>query len=223
MADDIVDYYELLEIDPSATFQEVRDAYKKAALKYHPDRVPADSPERAERTKKFQQVNDAYYTLSDKNRRSAYTTAHNTKYFKGAYATPPQSDEYSAEQFGSVFEEMLREHGMMGGGRRGARPSTGTTTGAGAGGTQAQEENFGLSAGGGWFWSIIGAIGGALLGFIIANFTGLVAGTVAGNRLGAIRDRQGKSVYAVYQELPQSDRARLLSQLAARVLQSAVS
>ncbi|KAF3481675.1 uncharacterized protein GIQ15_04434 [Arthroderma uncinatum] len=219
MADDIVDYYELLEIDPTATFQEVREAYKKAALKYHPDRVPVDSPERAERTKKFQQVNDAYYTLSDKNRRSAYTTAHNTKYFKGAYATPPQSDEYSAEQFGSVFEEMLREHGMMGGGRRrgGARPDTGA-------GTQAQDENFGLSgAGGGWFWSIIGAIGGAMLGFIIANFTGLVAGTVAGNRLGAIRDRQGKSVYAVYQDMPQSDRARLLSQLAARVLQSAVS
>ncbi|KAM5471284.1 hypothetical protein MauCBS54593_003624 [Microsporum audouinii] len=212
MADEIVDYFELLGIDPSATDKEVREAYKKAALKYHPDRVPADSPERAERTKKFQQVNDAYYTLSDKNRRGAYTTAHSTKYFKGAYATPPQSDEYSAEQFGSMFEEMLRENGMMGGGRGGVGANT-----------KVEGEKFDLRANGRWFWSIMGAIGGAILGFIIANFTGMVAGTVAGNRIGAIRDREGKSVYAVYQELPASDRTRLLGQLAARMLQSTVS
>lgn len=57
------DYYAALEINSKATSQQVRDAYKKAALRYHPDRVPADSPEKSTRTKKFQQVNDAYYTL----------------------------------------------------------------------------------------------------------------------------------------------------------------
>ncbi|EFR01716.1 hypothetical protein MGYG_04719 [Nannizzia gypsea CBS 118893] len=212
-ADETCDYFALLEIPPDATNQELRAAYKKAALKYHPDRVPIDSPERAERTKKFQQVNDAYYTLSDKNRRSAYTTAYNTKtgYFKNAYAPPPQSDEYSAEQFSDFFEEMLRENGMMGGGR------------GGVGAEDSGSERYDLNVSGAWFWSIMGAIGGAILGFIIANTVGMVAGMVVGNRIGAIRDREGRSVYSVYQELPASDRMKLLGQLAARMLRSTVS
>ena len=61
------------------------------------------------------------------------------------------------------------------------------------------------------------------MGFIVANFPGAIAGAVAGNRLGAIRDARGKSVYAVFQELPQSDKARLLSDLAAKVFAQAVS
>ena len=73
------------------------------------------------------------------------------------------------------------------------------------------------------FWSIIGALSGGALGFIVANFPGAVAGAVAGNRLGAVRDAKGKSVYEVFLELPQSDRARLLSELASKVLQSAVN
>ena len=74
----------------------------------------------------------------------------------------------------------------------------------------------------GKFWSMVGGLSGGALGFIVANVPGLVAGAVAGNRLGAVRDTKGKSVYAVFQELPQSDRGRLLSQLAAKVLSHAV-
>ena len=60
------------------------------------------------------------------------------------------------------------------------------------------------------------------MGFIMANFPGAVAGMVAGNRLGAVRDARGKSVYAVFQELPQMDKAKLLSELAAKVFAHAV-
>jgi hypothetical protein len=74
----------------------------------------------------------------------------------------------------------------------------------------------------GKFWSLIGGLSGGALGFILANFPGMLAGAVAGNRLGAVRDAKGKSVYAVFQELPQADKARLLSQLAAKVLARAV-
>lgn len=93
----------------------------------------------------------------------------------------------------------------------------------------------------GKFWGMVGGLSGGALGFIIANVPGMVAGAVAGNRLGAIRDAKGKSVFAVFQvrgrpllpfrywprltrgqELPQDDRARLLSQLAARVFSHAV-
>lgn len=72
------------------------------------------------------------------------------------------------------------------------------------------------------FWSVIGGLSGAALGFIVANFPGLLAGAVAGNRLGAIRDAKGKSVYSVFQELPQDAKMQLLSQLAVKVLSQAV-
>jgi hypothetical protein len=97
-------------------------------------------------------------------------------------------------QFGDVFEEMLREEGM----------------------DEAQQQ------GKGKFWSLAGGAAGGVLGFIAANFPGAIAGIVAGNRFGAIRDARGKSVYSVFQELPQGDRARLLAQLATRVFSHAV-
>jgi hypothetical protein len=75
----------------------------------------------------------------------------------------------------------------------------------------------------GKFWSLVGGVSGGAMGFIVANFPGAIAGAVAGNRLGAIRDAKGKSVYAVFQELPQADKAKMLSELAARVFAHAVS
>lgn len=75
----------------------------------------------------------------------------------------------------------------------------------------------------GKFWSLVGGLSGGAMGFIVANFPGAVAGAVAGNRLGAVRDRRGMSVYSVFKELDQGDRARLLSELAAKVFAHAVS
>jgi len=265
-------YYAILEISDTASTTQIREAYKRAALKTHPDRVPNDSPERADRTRKFQLVNDAYYTLSDATRRrdydaqrnlftpppSTFSSTSSSSRRTGArqnaadsHAPPPgtfnfdpfadenmgdapppnaaagtaagnafswawnfftnsqsqnqnQPDdddqrraraEAEEEQFADVFEEMLREEGM-------AEPGTGRPTGK--------------------FWSLMGGISGGALGFIVANVPGLVAGAVAGNRLGAVRDAKGKSVYAVFQELPQNDRARLLTQLATKVFSHAV-
>jgi hypothetical protein len=75
----------------------------------------------------------------------------------------------------------------------------------------------------GKFWSVVGGVSGAAMGFIVANLPGALAGAVAGNRLGAVRDAKGKCVYAVFQDLPQQDKARLLGQLAAKILGQAVS
>ena len=202
---------------------------RRAALKHHPDRVPSDSPERTARTKKFQQVNDAYYTLSDPTRRRDYDSARSYSSFTGTTATPESEPEeeipqanargggfpwsafgfgsapagnteethnrFSSEQFGGVFEEMLREEGMAEGER--ATPT-------------------------GKFWSIVGGLSGGAMGFIMANFPGMIAGAVAGNRLGAVRDTKGKSVYSVFQELPQADKARMLTDLATKVFAHAV-
>lgn len=173
----------------------------RQALKSHPDRVPSDSPERAARTKKFQQINDAYYTLSDPTRRRDYDSARS---YHGFPSTDEDSDpdteeiprtekssggfpwssfgfgakdkteeeRFSNEQFGGIFEEMLREEGLAEG--KEAKPT-------------------------GKFWSMVGGLSGGAMGFIVANFPGAIAGAVAGNRLGAVRDARGKSVYSVFQ------------------------
>lgn len=75
----------------------------------------------------------------------------------------------------------------------------------------------------GRFWTIVGSVSGFGLGVIIGNITGGIAGAAAGAKLGGIRDAKGKSVYSVYQELPQGDKSRLLTELASKLFASALS
>ena len=70
----------------------------------------------------------------------------------------------------------------------------------------------------GWFFQVAGSAAGAVLGFIIANIPGAIGGFVAGNRLGAVRDSHGKSVYEVYQGLDPETRSAILARLAQRIL-----
>ena len=56
------------------------------------------------------------------------------------------------------------------------------------------------------------------MGFIIANIPGAIGGFVAGNRLGAIRDNHGKSVYEVFQTLDPETRSNILARLAQKIL-----
>ncbi|WP_299547638.1 molecular chaperone DnaJ [uncultured Helicobacter sp.] len=64
------DYYEILEVERTASGDEVKKAYRKMALKYHPDRNPDDK--NAEEM--FKKVNEAYQVLSDKEKRQIYDT-----------------------------------------------------------------------------------------------------------------------------------------------------
>ena len=68
MADNKRDYYEVLGVDRSASDDELKKAYRKAAKKYHPDLNPGD----AQAEKSFKEVNEAYEVLSDKEKRSRY-------------------------------------------------------------------------------------------------------------------------------------------------------
>ena len=68
MAEEKRDYYEVLGINKGATAEEIKKAYKKTALKYHPDRNPGDKV--AE--EKFKEAAEAYEVLSDENKKAQY-------------------------------------------------------------------------------------------------------------------------------------------------------
>ena len=62
------DYYEVLGVIKSATPEEIKKAYRKSAVKYHPDKNKGDKSAEA----KFKEASEAYHILSDKGRREKY-------------------------------------------------------------------------------------------------------------------------------------------------------
>jgi len=65
---DYKDYYQVLGVSRSAGADEIRSAYRKLALKYHPDRNPGDK----QAEEKFKEMNEAYQVLSDPQKRARY-------------------------------------------------------------------------------------------------------------------------------------------------------
>ena len=68
MADNKRDYYEVLGVDKGADLETIKKAYRKMAMKYHPDR----NPDNKEAEEKFKEVGEAYEVLSDADKRARY-------------------------------------------------------------------------------------------------------------------------------------------------------
>ncbi len=64
------EYYSILEVEKTASQEEIKKAYRKLAMKYHPDRAPKDKKKEFE--EKFKKINEAYSVLSDEQKRREY-------------------------------------------------------------------------------------------------------------------------------------------------------
>jgi len=64
------DYYEILGVNKSASDEEIKRAYRKLAMKYHPDK----NPNKKDAEERFKEINEAYAVLSDKEKRKQYET-----------------------------------------------------------------------------------------------------------------------------------------------------
>ena len=102
--------YDALSIQPSASDAEIKKAYKKAALKWHPDKNP-DKPEAAE---KFKDVSQAYEVLSDPEKRKVYDQ-YGLEFLLRGGAPPPEGAEDGMP--GGFAGGMPQGFNMPGGGR----------------------------------------------------------------------------------------------------------
>jgi molecular chaperone DnaJ len=113
------DYYEVLGVARDCSDQELKSAYRKQALKYHPDRNPGDHA--AE--EKFKQASEAYQVLSDADKRAAYDRfGHAGLGAQGFAGSPFAGGVDLGDIFGDLFGEMFS---MGGGGRRASRQQRG--------------------------------------------------------------------------------------------------
>lgn len=102
------DYYEILGVDRSATEVEIKSAYRKLAMKWHPDRNPGN--QQAE--EKFKAAAEAYSVLSDPDRRAAYDRSGHASVSGASAGAGPSSGfgvNYDGFPFGDIFDDFFNE------------------------------------------------------------------------------------------------------------------
>nr|WP_315204055.1 molecular chaperone DnaJ [uncultured Albidiferax sp.] len=114
------DYYEALGVPKNASEDEIKKAYRKLAMKHHPDRNQGDSAKGAE--DKFKEIKEAYEMLSDAQKRAAYDQ-HGFAGVDPNMRGGPGADGFAgggfAEAFGDIFGDMFgQSRGGRGGGRQ---------------------------------------------------------------------------------------------------------
>jgi molecular chaperone DnaJ len=101
------DYYEVLGVDKSATEREIKKAYKRLAMKYHPDRTQGDKA----MEEKFKEVQEAHEMLTDSQKRAAYDQ------YGHAGVDPNRGGGGQGAEFGDIFGDVFGD--IFGGGRGG--------------------------------------------------------------------------------------------------------
>src|SRR5208282_5816904 len=92
------DYYKALGVDKKATPDEIKKAFRKLAVKYHPDRNPGDKASED----KFKEINEAYAVLSDPKKKEEYDTFGSS----GFHRQYSQEDIFRGFDFGNAYKDM---------------------------------------------------------------------------------------------------------------------
>ncbi len=106
-------YYQQLEIPPQASAQQIKEAYRRMAFEYHPDRNK-DDPAAAE---KMKAINEAYAVLSNPDKRRQYDALYQrygddaSQKFRQSFS---QQDIFNGSDIQNIFEEMARSFGLRG-------------------------------------------------------------------------------------------------------------
>ena len=120
------DYYEILGVEKGADADTLKKAYRKLAMKYHPDKNPNDK--QAEHN--FKELNEAYDVLKDEQKRAAYDRFGHQAFENGggrSSAGGHAGFDFNASSFADIFED------FFGGGMGGGRSSSGGSNGASRG------------------------------------------------------------------------------------------
>lgn len=107
------DYYEILEIEHEATPQKIKEAYRRLALQYHPDRNSGNY----DALERMKAINEAYAVLSDTEKRARYDSFRQSyggsaySRFRDGYS---EQDIFRGSDIGRIFEEISRSVGFRG-------------------------------------------------------------------------------------------------------------
>ncbi|KMJ47047.1 molecular chaperone DnaJ [Xenorhabdus khoisanae] len=113
------DYYEVLGVSKTADEKEIKKAYKRLAMKYHPDRNQGDKDAES----KFKEIKEAYEILTDSQKRAAYDQYGHAAFEHGGMGGGAGGFGGGAD-FSDIFGDVFGD--IFGGGRRQQRPSRGS-------------------------------------------------------------------------------------------------
>ncbi|MEP6676353.1 MAG: molecular chaperone DnaJ [Ferruginibacter sp.] len=123
------DFYEILGVSKSSSADEIKKAYRKVAMQYHPDRNPGDKA--AE--EKFKEAAEAYEILSDADKRAQYDRFGHQAFSQnrggGGYSGGSMNMDDIFSQFGDIFGDESPFGSFFGGGGRNGRSSGGRSRG----------------------------------------------------------------------------------------------
>lgn len=115
------DYYEILGVSKSASAEEIKKAYRKVAIQFHPDKNPGNK----EAEEKFKEAAEAYEVLSDADKRAKYDRFGHSRPGSGGFSGHTMNMDDIFSQFGDIFGGHGHPfEGFFGGGRSSQRRGT---------------------------------------------------------------------------------------------------